>query len=85
MSATNSDVKGMVFTNVDTGMSLFGDNNYVYRNGMASAGTLGLDIFGNDVYLWGNWVTGQPAAGIGPPSIRGPRRDAENLGRVGNG
>jgi copper-binding protein NosD len=64
MSATNSDVRGNVFSNVDTGMSVFGDGNFVYRNVMASAGTLGLDIFGNDVYLWGNWVTGKPAAGI---------------------
>lgn len=64
MTATNTDVKGMVFANVDIGMFLVGDGNYIYRNFMVSAGTIGLDIVGNDAYLWGNRVTGQPAAGI---------------------
>jgi hypothetical protein len=64
MNAANTDVWGMTFTGVDTGMYLAGDGNYVYRNTMASSGTIGLDIAGNGVYLWGNWITGAPESGI---------------------
>jgi hypothetical protein len=64
MSAANTDLKGNAFTHVDTGIYLVGDGNYVYRNYMLSGGTIGLDITGNDVYLWGNSVTGQPESGI---------------------
>ena len=64
MNATNSDLRGNSFTNVDTGMFLVGDGNFVFRNYMLSSGTIGLDITGNDLYLWGNRITGQPDSGI---------------------
>jgi hypothetical protein len=64
LSLTNSEVKGNYFNNVDTGMTLFGNGNYLGRNIMESSGTIGFDTFGDDLYLWGNQVTGNPASGI---------------------
>ena len=64
INAADTDLMGNSFSNVDTGVYLTGDGNYVGRNYMLSSGTIGFDIAGNDVYLWGNRVTGQPEDGI---------------------
>jgi hypothetical protein len=57
-------VKGNYIANADSALLLFGDGNYAGRNTVTSAATIGFDVFGNDVYLWGNRIEGKPASGV---------------------
>jgi parallel beta helix pectate lyase-like protein len=64
LQAADSNVWGMTFTATDIGALVFGNNNYIFRNTMASAGTIGFAISGDGSHLWGNLVTGGPDDGI---------------------
>jgi nitrous oxidase accessory protein NosD len=64
LQAADSNVWGMTFTSTDIGALVFGQNNYIFANTMASAGTIGFAIEGDGSQLWGNSVTGGPDDGI---------------------
>jgi hypothetical protein len=64
LAASQSAMMGMTFTGSDTGAYVVGNDNYIFANKSDSAGTIALDIEGDNVSLWGNRVTGAPDDGI---------------------